>query len=91
MTFEPPTGWHWSQLGGVRWRQHRLAEARDCYRRALGIEPANSAYLEALGRVEIELGDYSGAAVEFERCLSLAPADAAFSRCLRLSPRNRRV
>jgi len=80
MRLEPPSGWHWATLGSIRWRQHRLDEARRCYQNAVECEPATITYLESLGRVEIEQGDYVGAAAEFERCLVLAPTDVRLRR-----------
>ena len=80
MTLETPTGWHWANLGEIRARQGRYAEARDCFGRAVQLEPASLDYLESLGRADISLEDYAGAASAYERCVRLAPRDASVRR-----------
>jgi 4-amino-4-deoxy-L-arabinose transferase-like glycosyltransferase len=80
MALETPTGWHWARMGEIRARQSRFTEARDCFFRAVEIEPANLAYLDALGRVQVTIHDYARAAVTFERGVRLAPRDPLMRR-----------
>jgi Tfp pilus assembly protein PilF len=80
MSLERRTGWHWAHLGTIRTRQHRFEEARDCYQRAVALEPASVEYLEQLGQSRIRTREYARAAADFERWVRLAPTDVRARR-----------
>lgn len=80
MALEPVRAWHWARLGEIRRRQRRLPEAREGFRKAAEVEPASIAYLEDLGRVEAELGEFRAAGRTFERACRLVPDDARLRR-----------
>lgn len=54
----------------------RWAEARQAYRQALALDPQHEDALYYLGNVELELGNYRGAADAWERLVALNPASA---------------
>jgi len=80
MQLDTPTAWHWGRLGDICYMQRRFQESRDCFTRAVAIEPASINYLGALGRAHAALGDYAAAAAAFDRCVRLAPRDVEVRR-----------
>lgn len=62
--------------------QQRQSEAIQYIEKALELEPANARVRNHLGILKKELGDFSGALAEFNRCIALEPlyADAYWNR-----------
>jgi tetratricopeptide (TPR) repeat protein len=69
------------RLGAVYQRQNRLAEARDCFCRALTRDPDYVDALIGLGQVETQEGDVESALKRFETAIEIDPhrTEAHFS------------
>ncbi len=63
-------GYMWAEKG------QNLAEALDLIRRAVVLDPGNGAYIDSLGWVHFQLGDYGEARNYLEQAARLIPDDA---------------
>jgi len=64
-----------TQLAMVSWWLGHDAEARDALLQATALDPAAGAAFDLLGRVDVALGDYSGARDAYGRAMELEPRD----------------
>jgi protein O-GlcNAc transferase len=63
-------------LGVLRAQQARHAEARELIARALMIKPGDPAALASFGKVQMTLGDFTGALASYDRALAARPGSA---------------
>jgi tetratricopeptide (TPR) repeat protein len=82
-----PIGWYW--LGYVRDETHEIGAARECYQRALELDPENDEARLRLAFTLLSLNAFEEAADHFERLRARAPGNtgllgglAACRRCL---------
>jgi len=66
-----PEIWHW--LGVVRWRQGKLAEARQLMVRALHAQPDNATFLVNTGALLLADGEAAAAAGHLRHALTIQP------------------
>jgi tetratricopeptide (TPR) repeat protein len=65
-----------AQLGWIRLKQGRLAEARFQFDTALAIQPRNLSALEGVGKLALDQKDFETALQSFQRILELKPDNA---------------
>ncbi|HET9327806.1 MAG TPA: tetratricopeptide repeat protein, partial [Candidatus Eisenbacteria bacterium] len=79
------TAQHYDQLGRIRFRQLRYAEASQCFRTAIEMEPGDVDRRYLLGLAEFEQRHYAIAAREFEAYLALFPQSSEARRMTAIS------
>jgi len=79
------TAAHYDQLGRIRFKQARFAEASRNFRMALEIDPSASEREYLLGLSEWSCGEYAAAAEGFTRYLQVAPGDVEARKLAALS------
>jgi hypothetical protein len=77
-----PNAQAWLNIGVLREREGRLADARDAYEQAVSVEPANPTALYYAGHAALATGDAGRAGELLEKAALLAPESADIRRAL---------